>query len=87
MYNGEVFEIQQNSVILLAQDWTCAELWKFWIIRRYLKVALLINMYFMIGQSHTILLYNQATSFGLFQAIMRSYQELSVNTLQQSIML
>jgi hypothetical protein len=35
----------------------------------------------MIGQSHTTLLYNQATSFGLFQAIMRHYQELSINTL------
>ena len=52
----------------------------FWIIRRYLNVALLINVYFVIGQSHTTLLYNQATSFGLFQAIMSPYQELSIKT-------
>jgi len=38
-------------------------------------------MYFVIGQSHTTLLYSQATSFGLFQAIMRPYQELSIKTL------
>jgi hypothetical protein len=44
-------------------------------------VASLIKMYFVIGKSHTILLYNQATSFSIFQAIMRPYQELSIKTL------